>query len=481
MDNLDMAITSNNVFVDGRLIDCSIGIKEGKIVSIGKTDLKKAEVNIEAKDKIVLPGTVDPHVHIKDPGQTDKKNLGHTERETFETGTQAAAAGGVTTVIEMPNCTPPAYSAELVRKRMERAESRIVVDVAFFGAAGIDHLDDIIPCSKAGVVAFKTFLTEAPEGREKDFEGFTAPLDGDLYEVMKKISATNLLGTFHAENNSIINHQIKMLRNEGKVSPIYHAKSRPPIAEIEATSTILLFAEELSARVQICHIASPKVVELVNNAKRRGIYAIAETCPQYLLLTEESLNKYGPYAKCNPPLRNEEEQKAMWGLVNNGSIDTIGSDHSCNHTKEEKERGRDDIFKAPSGFPGIEQRLPLLFTKVREGKLRLDRMVDLICKNPAKIFGLYPRKGMITVGADADFVIIDPNKKEVISSDKMFTKAKGIAKVYEGWEVYGKPDITIVRGNVVFKDGKIKVSPGYGKIIKHKGKKIENFNFTSHN
>jgi len=457
MNNLDMIIKSKNVFIDDRLIDCSIGIKEGKIASISKTELEKAKIIIDAKEKIVLPGTIDPHVHIRAPG--------HEERETFETGTKAAAAGGVTTLIEHPISTPPPHSPELVKRRMEIAKNQIVVDIAFFGAAGIEYLDDIIPCSKTGIVAFKTFLHEAPKGREKEFEGLTAPLDGDLYEVMKKIARTNLLAAFHAENNSIIKNQIKVFRDKGETSPIYHVKSRPPIAEIEATSKILLFAEETGARVQICHITTPRAVELINDAKRRGIDVIAETCPQYLLLNEEYLNKYGAYAKCNPPLRTEEERKAMWRLVNDGSIDTIGSDHAP-YTREEKERGKDDIFKAPSGLPGIEQRLPLLFTKVKEGELALGRMVDLISRNPAKIFGLYPGKGTITIGSDADFVIIDPNKKEIISRDKMFTKVRDVAKVYEGWEVYGIPEITIVRGNVVFDNGEIKVSPGYGKIIK---------------
>ncbi|NIN92170.1 MAG: amidohydrolase family protein, partial [Candidatus Aenigmarchaeota archaeon] len=340
-----------------------------------------------------------------------------------------------------------------------------VVDIAFFGAAGMDHIEDILPCSKAGIVGFKTFLHEAPEGREEEFEGLTAPLDGDLYEVMKEIAKTDLLGAFHAENNSIINNHIRSFRREGKVSPIYHAKSRPPIAEIETTAKILLFAEETGARIQICHMSTPRAVELVNFAKEKGIDAVTETCPQYLLLTEEHLDKYGPYAKCNPPLRTEAERKAMLSLVNNGSIDTIGSDHAP-FTREEKETGKEDIFRAPAGFPGIELRLPLLFTKVREKELSLDRMVDLISKNPAKIFGLYPRKGVIAVGADADFVIIDPNRREVISRDRMLTKARDVAKVYEGWEVYGKPETTIVRGNVVFEEGEIRVSPGYGEVVK---------------
>lgn len=459
MNNLDMIIRSDNVFIDGKLVACSIGVRDGKVVSICQEGLERADIIIDAKGKIILPGTIDPHTHMRDPG--------HPERETFETGTKAAAAGGVTTVIEHPVSTPPPYSAELVKRRMERAENGVVVDIAFFGAAGIDHIEDILPCSKAGIVAFKTFLHEPPEGREEEFEGLTAPQDGDLYEVMEKIAKTNLLGAFHAENNSIINNQMRILRRGKKVSPIYHAKSRPPIAEIETTSKILLFAEETGARVQVCHMSTPRAVELVNIAKRKGINAVAETCPQYLLLTEESLTKYGSYAKCNPPLRTENERKALLRLVNSGSIDTIGSDHSP-YTKEEKETDKDDIFKAPAGFPGIELRLPLLFTKVKEGKLNLDRMVDLISKNPAKIFGLYPRKGVIAVGADADFVIIDPNKKEVISRDRMLTKAKDVARVYEGWKVYGKPETTIVRGNVVFEGGEIKVSPGYGNVVKRR-------------
>ncbi|MEA1964377.1 MAG: dihydroorotase family protein, partial [Candidatus Aerophobetes bacterium] len=204
---------------------------------------------------------------------------------------------------------------------------------------------------------------------------------------------------------------------------------------------------------------------LVNEAKYKGVYAIAETCPHYLFLNEDVLNKLGVFAKVNPPLRSEEERQGMWEMVNNGSVDIIGSDHAP-YTKEEKERGSEDIFTPPAGFPGLSTRLPLLFTAVKEGKMELDRMVELICENPAKIFGLYPKKGTIALGSDADFVIFDPDKKNVISKDKMFTKCRDSALVYNGWEVYGKPEKTIVRGKVVFDDGEITVSPGYGEIVK---------------
>ena len=456
MNKFDLVIKSDKVFIDGRLIDCWIGVKDGIISTISKEKLT-AEKIIDAKGKIVLPGTVDPHVHIRAPG--------HDERETFESGTKDAASGGVTTVIEMPISTPPPHSPELVQRRMDIASQEVVVDIAFFGAAGTDCLEDIIPCAKSGIVAFKTFLHEAPPGRKEEFIGLTAPNTGDQYELMEKVAKTGIMIGFHAENNDMINKNIARLRSEGKTSPLYHGRSRPPVVEIETVAKILLFAEKIGTKVEICHISTPEMVELVNRAKSKGVYAIAETCPHYLFLNENALEKVGVFAKCNPPLRSEEERVKMWEFVRDGSIDIIGSDHAP-YTKEEKERGSEDIFTPPAGFPGLSTRLPLLFTAVKEGKIRLDKMIELICENPAKIFGLYPKKGTIAVGSDADFVIFDPDKKDIISKDKMFTKCRDSALVYDGWEVYGKPEKTIVRGKIVFDNGEIIVSPGYGEIIK---------------
>ena len=191
MEKYDLVIKSDNVFMDGRLLDCNIGIKNGIITTISKEDLKKA------KGKIVLPGTVDPHVHIRAPG--------HDERETFESGSKEAALGGVTTIIEMPISTPPPHSPEIVENRMSIADKEAVVDIAFFGAAGIDRLNDVIPCSKSGIVAFKTFLHEAPPGREKEFIGLTAPDTGDQYELMEEVAKTGVIIGFHAENNDMFN------------------------------------------------------------------------------------------------------------------------------------------------------------------------------------------------------------------------------------------------------------------------------------
>jgi len=401
MNEFDLVIKSDKIFIDGRLIDCYIGVKDGIITAISKEKLE-AEKVIDAKGKMVLPGTVDPHVHIRAPG--------HDERETFESGTKDAALGGVTTVIEMPISIPPPHSPEIVERRMNVAEKEVVVDIAFFGAAGTDCLEDIIPCAESGIVAFKTFLHEAPPGRKEEFIGLTAPNTGDQYELMEKVAQTGVMIGFHAENNDMINKNIAILRSEGKTSPIYHGRSRPPVVEIETTSKILLFAKKTGAKIEICHITTPEVVGLINEAKCKGVYVIAETCPHYLFLNESALNKVGVFAKVNPPLRSEEEQQGMWEMVNDGSIDIIGSDHAP-YTKEEKERGSEDIFVPPAGFPGLSTRLPLLFTAVKEGKIELDRMVELICENPARVFGLYPKKGTIALVQMQILRYLIPTKK----------------------------------------------------------------------
>jgi len=448
----DLVISSDKVFINDRLINCNIGIKNGKIKTISDEKLK-SEKEINAKGKIVLPGTIDPHVHIRAPG--------HDYRETFLSGTKEAALGGVTTILEMPISSPPPYSPEIVNNRMLIAEKEAVVDIAFYGAAGIDQKEHIIPCSKSGIVAFKTFLHEAPEGREGEFIGLTAPDTGDQYELMEILAETGTIAAFHAENNDLIKKNIARLRKEGKTSPIYHERSRPPVAEIETTAKVLLFAEKTGAKVEIVHISTPEAADLVKRAKEKGVSVIAETCPHYLYLNDQALIQHGAFAKCNPPVRTEEERKKMWQYLIEGYFDIVGSDHAP-YTKEEKEKGNGDIFVPPAGFPGLSTRLPLMFTSVKKGELELDKMVRLISENPARIFGLYPQKGIIMVGSDADFVIFDPDKKGKIDKDAMFTKCKESATVFDGWEVYGQPEKTIVRGQL---DIETVVGPALGGII----------------
>lgn len=458
MNKVDLVIKNGQVFTNGELLEGGIAVKDGIVVSISKDELlPDAEKVIDAKGRLVLPGGVDPHVHFRDPGRSD--------RETFKTGTMAAAAGGVTTVLEHPISKPPQYSPEILHNRINVAKPQSLVDFAFFGAAGAEFSDQIGKVAKEGIVAFKTFLHEAPEGRDEEFVGLTMANDGEMYDGFREVAKTGLICAVHAENNDIISRMIKKLRADGRVDYMAHAESRPPISEVETVSKLLYFVRETGVKMDFCHISTPEAMELVKQAKYEGLEVYLETCPHYLFLTEEKIRELGPFAKCNPPLRPKEMADKLWDYINDGTVDFIGSDHGP-FLLSEKETGHKDIFVAPAGFPGIDLRLPLMLNAVAEGRVKLDRAIELISENPAKIFGLYPRKGVIQVGSDADFVVVDMDKKLTVSKEKNYSKAKDISLVYEGWELKGLPVYTVVRGRVVMDNGVVDEScEGWGELI----------------
>ena len=245
-----------------------------------------------------------------------------------------------------------------------------------------------------------------------------------------------------------------------------HAESRPPISEIETVSKLLYFVKETGVIMEFCHISTPEAMELIKQAKYDGYEVYLETCPHYLLLTEEKIRELGPYAKCNPPLRPKEMVDKLWDYINDGTVDFIGSDHGP-FLRSEKDTGYKDIFIAPAGFPGIDLRLPLILNAVAEGKLKFDRAVKLISENPAKIFGLYPKKGVIQVGSDADLVVVDLNSTMTVSKERCYSKAKDVALVYEGQELKCRPIYTLVRGRVVMDHGLVdEDAAGWGEWVK---------------
>lgn len=454
---VDLVIKNVNVVTVSDIFLGGVAIKDGKIVAVAYDNaLPEAKEIIDGKSNYLIPGGVDPHVHIRYPGGA--------HRETFETGTRAAAAGGITTIIEHPISNPPQYSIEILNKRVEAVKEQAIVDVAFLGAAGGGHLDQIKPIGEAGIVGYKTFLHDAPEGREKEFEGLTSKDNFELNEVLKEIKNTSLLAAAHGEDNDLVSGGIAKLRSEGKTFPMAHCYSRPAIVEVLAVEKLIRLAHDAGTRLYLVHISTPEAVEAAKKAREKGQEIYIETCPHYLYLTDEALEQYGAYAKCNPALRDRDRVDKMWKFVEDGTIDTIGSDHAP-YTVEEKEKSKEDIFVAPSGFPGIETSMSLMFTAVKEKKISINRAVELLCTNPSKIFGLYPRKGVICPGADADLVLIDPNESYTIHAKDMFTKARDVAKVFEGKQVYGKIKKTILRGQVIFDEGKILAKPGYGQWV----------------
>lgn len=456
---LDLAIVNGTAFIEGGFRSADIGIKNERIVIVAEPGaLPEAARTIDTAGKHILPGGIDTHVHYRDPG--------HAERETFAVGTRAAAAGGCTTFFEHPISIPPQYNAEILHNRMALCKKGSCVDYCFFGAAGGEFPEEIEPLSHEGVVAYKTFLHEAPEGRAAEFKGLTGANNFQLMRALKEVKKTGLTLAAHAEDNELVTGNIRQLRSIGRVDYLAHCESRPPIVEIEAVAKMLRFGKEVGCPIELVHISTCGAMELAKQAKLEGRKVLVETCPHYLLLDESYVKEYGPYAKCNPALRKKEEVEKLWDYVLDGTVDFIGSDHSP-FLVSEKETGNNDIFIAPSGFPGVDLRLPLIITEAKRGRISLDRAVELLCVNPAKLFNIFPQKGTISAGSDGDLTIIDLNKEVVFHAKDSYSQAKDIMKVYEGWNLGCSVDYTIVRGRIVMEEGIVDESAaGWGDFVR---------------
>ena len=456
---LDLAVVNGLVFIEGGFRKADVGIQDGKFALVGAPgSLPEAKRTIDADGKYVLPGGIDTHVHYRDPG--------HAERETFQVGTRAAAAGGCTTFFEHPISIPPQYNAEILHNRLDLCKKGSCVDYCFYGAAGGEFPEEIVPLSKEGVVAYKTFLHQAPEGRDAEFKGLTSANNAELMRALEEVKKTGLPLAAHAEDNELVTGNIKRLRAEGRTYPLAHCESRPPIVEVEAIAKMLRFGKETGCPVELVHVSTCGAMELAKKAKQEGQTVYVETCPHYLLLDESYVEKYGAYAKCNPALRKKEEIDKLWDYVNDGTVDFIGSDHSP-YLVSEKEKSPDDIFVAPSGFPGIDLRLPLMLTEAKKGRVSIERVVELLCVNPAKCFNIFPQKGTISAGADGDLVIVDMNKEYEFDAKNSYSQARDIMKVFQGWKLGCSVDYTVVRGRVVVENGVVDESAaGWGEFVR---------------
>jgi len=462
MGQVDLNIESGLVVTREGSFKGSISVDHGKIVAIGDSRvLPKAKETIDAEGYLVLPGLVDPHFHSRVPG--------FPNREDFQTASMAAAAGGVTTFLDMPNSIPPINSVQAMREKIEIGERECCVDFGIIAGAGSDNLDQISPLSREGVIGFKTFLHGPPEGREVEFKGLCVGNDGVLLEVLRRIARSGSISLIHAENSQMTQYLMDHFRSKGDCSVEAFFTSRPPIAEIESVSKTLCFAAETKVALHLCHISTGGGMELIRYWKERGVNVSAETCPHYLVLTQEEVQHLGPYAKNHPPVRGREDVEALWEYISNGCVDMIGSDH-CPYEAKEKEAGLKDIWLAPAGAPNVEWMLPLMLDQVNKGRISIHKLVEMTSENPARRFRLYPRKGAIQIGSDADLVIVDLKAKRKISRDQMFTKGRETARLYEGREVQGVPLMTIVRGRVIFRHSKVDEDAfGWGKVVRANG------------
>ncbi|MFF2446697.1 allantoinase [Neobacillus sp. NPDC058068] len=440
MTNYDLIIRNGNIVTVDSIVKGDIAVQAGKIaeVSIGKAIDGKAENEIQADGLHVFPGLIDTHVHFNEPGRT--------EWEGLETGSRSLAAGGVTTFFDMPlNSTPPTINKENLALKRELSEQKSIVNPRFWGGLVPENIENLKELHENGVIGFKAFMS--PSGIA-DFDNVD---DETIFKGMTEIAFLGSLLAVHAESTVICDQLAQKKQSEGKTSARDFVESRPIISEIEAVRRIISYAEATGCKLHIVHASSRKVVEVIEEAKRRGVDITVETCPHYLSLTVKDLEEKGGMAKCCPPLRDEGELEDLWVAVANGEIDVIGSDHSPAPASMKEIEG--NFFEGWGGISGAQSTLNILLTEGHfKRNLPLEKIAALTAANPAKLFGL-SNKGTIAAGYDADLALVNLEESFKLNKEDLFYRHQH--SPYVGMTFKGNVKTTIVNGEVVFENGRI--------------------------
>ncbi|MCS7120309.1 MAG: dihydroorotase family protein [Nitrososphaerota archaeon] len=442
---VDLVLVNSKIFLRQGLVEAGLAIDGDKIVKIGKeTNLPTASKKMNLDRHVVLPGLIDAHVHLRDQCLDYK--------EDFFTGTSAAANGGVTLVIDMPNNRPVTMSVESLKERMNTSSRRVIVNVAFYSAFP-ERIDEIECIVKEGAKGFKFFMSEKIGGVD--------PIDHEaVLEVFRKVAYTHVPVAVHAEDASYMVSSLQKMKREGRNDLDAYLAVHSEEAEITAIKRILKIAEISGARVHICHLTTGRGMEMVYEAKASGMKVSCEVTPHHLLLQSEFLREIGSFALTNPPLRPKSDTEVLWTALISGSIDILASDHAP-HALEEKKKP--SVWDVSPGFPGLETLLPLMLTKVNDGVLSLSRLVNAAAERPAEIFCI-EKRGRIEEGNYADLTVVDVKKEWRIDASKFHSKAK--FSPFDGWKVKGKPIKTFVNGRLIMDEGEIVAKPGEGRIIK---------------
>lgn len=453
---LDLIVRGADVVSHSVVGAYDLGIRDGLIECVvDRGRPMNAVQEVDFSGFTVMPGIVDAHVHFREPG--------NAHRETFLSGSMAAAAGGVTTVLEMPTSTPTVVTASILRDRAAALRDRSIVDFSLFGGAGLGNLHELEALAAAGAVGFKTFLHSAPEGREDSIGLLSAPRAADLLRVLEASAPTGLVNALHCEEDTLLELFDERVHSSTASFGRRHARSRPVVAEDLATSVATIVGEAVSARVHIVHVSSPGAVSTIRDARARGLDVTAEVSPHHLLFNDDVLFEHGPWVRCNPPLRPEGVRAELVNLLNQGAIDIIASDH-CPYTEEEIEAGATRLATAPAGLPGIEFMVPSVLTMVHRGELSLASAVDSLSWKPANRFGL-GTKGDFKPGLDADFVVVDLERKWSYEPAHSFSLGASTARYLAGAEFRGAVHSTWLRGTRVFAGGEVRVPAGFGRWL----------------
>lgn len=455
---MDCKIVNGTIVTATDMYRADVGINKGKITQIAKKMKDPAAEVIDARGHYVFPGGVDIHTHL------DMPFGGTVSSDDFETGTIAAAFGGTTTLVDFAIQGKRMSLKGALKTWMKKAEGKAAIDYGFHVAITDltkKVLDEIPELVVLGVSSFKCFLA---------YKGALMIDDGALYEVLLKCKQAGALVMIHAENGDVLDVLINDLLSQGKTDPKYHALSRPPEAEGEATGRGIALARMAGAPIYIVHLTCKEALDKVKEARDAGFPVLAETCPQYLLKSYQNYLEPGfEGAKyvMSPPLRDKSNWDVLWKGLATGDLQVVSTDHCPFNFKGQKDMGKDSFAAIPNGAPGIEHRLILLFNEaVKKKRLGLNRFVELVSTAPAKLFGLFPKKGAVAVGSDADLVLFDPRAPVEISAKTHHQNVDYTP--YEGFKGKGVPKIVLSNGKVIIRDGKFMGQPGAGRFLKRK-------------
>jgi allantoinase len=455
---LDLAIKGGTVVTENGVFAADVGIEGDQIALVARSGgLPAARREINAEGILILPGVIDIHFHVRAPA--------HPQRGTWESESRAAAAGGVTTVLEMPISTPGCARRDILENRKGLGLTQAYVNFGLYGAPGLLDRDEILGMADAGACGFKVFTHAAPKDRADEFLGICIEREADIYKALELTRETGLITSFHAENQSLIELFEERIRATGRSDPMAFVESRPPAVEAMSVAQLVVLCAATGARVHIAHVSCAAALDALRKGQADGLPMTGETCPHYLLFTAEDMAKHGPFAMIKPPLRTEADHAALWGGLLDGSLMAITTDHSP-FTLAEKERGLENIWQGAIGAPGVEALVPFVMTEALEGRLTLEEAVRFISSDGAKLFGFYPQKGTIQPGADADLTLYDPRGEGTIDSSQWLSKSKVTERLYHGRRQVGRVDRTIVNGQIVYDRGQIVAEMGVGRFVR---------------